>query len=347
MSKQGVRGTTVKLSIFALVMLMIFAALALVFSQYRFGSTDGYHAVFTDASGLKSGDKVRIAGVPVGSVTGVDVGDGLDAEVAFDVDSQFRLLSSTAATVRYENLVGDRYLELLEGPGGVDELPGGGTIPVEQTTPALDLDLLLGGFKPLLRGLDPKQVNDLSAALLHVLQGQGGTLVSLLGSTGSFTNTLADRDQLIGDVIGNLNTMLGTIDDQGREFETTIDSLQQLISGLAEDRDPIGDAIPRLDAATGDLAGLLQATRPDIQSMIAEAGRTATQLDLGKDNIDTVLTRLPGDYKKLIRVGSYGSFFQFYLCSNTFKISGPDGRTLLVPTAKQDTGRCASINGEN
>ncbi len=277
----------------------------------------------------------------------VERGEADGPEVAFDVDSQFRLLSSTAATVRYENLVGDRYLELLEGPGGVDELPGGGTIPVEQTTPALDLDLLLGGFKPLLRGLDPKQVNDLSAALLHVLQGQGGTLVSLLGSTGSFTNTLADRDQLIGDVIGNLNTMLGTIDDQGREFETTIDSLQQLISGLAEDRDPIGDAIPRLDAATGDLAGLLQATRPDIQSMIAEAGRTATQLDLGKDNIDTVLTRLPGDYKKLIRVGSYGSFFQFYLCSNTFKISGPDGRTLLVPTAKQDTGRCASINGEN
>ncbi|WP_072803704.1 MCE family protein [Rhodococcoides yunnanense] len=337
------RGNTVKLSIFALVMALIFAALALVFSQYRFGSAETYHAVFSDASGLKSGDKVRIAGVPVGSVHGVAVGDGNLAEIDFDVDSKYRLLTSTTATVRYENLVGDRYLELLEGAGGTEELAGGGTIGVEQTSPALDLDLLLGGFKPLLRGLDPQQINDLSAALLHVLQGQGGTLVSLLGSTSSFTNTLADRDQLIGDVITNLNTTLGTIDRQGQQFETTIDSLQQLISGLAQDRNPIGDAIPRIDGATGDLAALLQATRPDIQAMIAQADRTATQLDLGKDNIDAVLTRLPSDYKKLIRVGSYGSFFQFYLCSNTFKLSGPDGRTLLVPTAKQDTGRCASI----
>ncbi len=341
------RSNTVKLSIFALVMVLVFGALALVLSQYRFGSTDGYHAVFTDASGLKSGDKVRIAGVPVGSVSGVKVADGNLAEVDFDVDSKYRLLSSTAATVRYENLVGDRYLELLEGPGGTEELGDGGTIEVAQTSPALDLDMLLGGFKPLLRGLDPQQVNDLSAALLHVLQGQGGTLVSLLANTNSFTNTLADRDQLIGDVITNLETTLETIDSQGEQFETTIDSLQQLISGLAQDRDPIGAAIPKIDAAAADLAGLLQASRPDIQSMIAEAGRTATQLDLGKDTIDQVLTRLPSDYKKLIRVGSYGSFFQFYLCSNTFKLSGPDGRTLLVPTAKQDTGRCANINGQN
>ncbi|MDJ0395321.1 MCE family protein [Rhodococcus sp. G-MC3] len=339
------RGNAVKLSIFALVMVLIFAALALVFSQYRFGSADGYHAVFEDASGLKSGDKVRIAGVPVGSVKGVEIADGNLAEVDFDVDAKYRLLTSSVATVRYENLVGDRYLELLEGPGGTDQLDGGATIPVEQTSPALDLDLLLGGFKPLLRGLDPEQVNDLTGALLQVLQGQGGTLVSLLGNTSSFTNALADRDQLIGDVITNLNTTLGTIDSQGQQFETTIDSLAQLISGLAQDKDPIGDAIPRIDSATGDLAGLLAATRPDIQSMIAQANRTATQLDLGKDNIDTVLTRLPADYKKLIRVGSYGSFFQFYLCSNTFKISGPEGSpTLLVPTAKQDTGRCANIN---
>ncbi len=341
------RSNTVRLSIFAFVMVLIFAALTVVFSQYRFGSADGYRAVFTSASGLKSGDKVRIAGVPVGAVKDVEIGDGHLAEVAFDVDSKYRLLTSSGATVRYENLVGDRYLEILEGPGGTEPLDDGGTIPVAQTAPALDLDLLLGGFKPLLRGLDPKQVNDLSGALLHVMQGQGGTLVSLLGSTTSFTNTLADRDQLIGDVITNLNTTLGTIDDQGEQFETTIDSLQQLISGLAEDRDPIGDAIPRLAGATGDLAGLLQATRPYIQAMIAETNRTVTQLDLGKDNIDQVLTRLPTDYKKLIRVGSYGSFFQFYLCANTFKFSAPDGQTLLLPTAKQDTGRCANINGQN
>ena len=337
------RATTVKLLIFTTVMALIFAGLAIVFSQYRFSSSDSYRATFADASGLGSGDKVRIAGVPVGSVTSVGVNRDNHAEVEFTVDSQHTLLVSTKATVRYENLVGDRYLELLEGQGSVETLPAGGSLPLEQTAPALDLDLLLGSFKPLLRSLDPAQVNDLSAALLQVFQGQGGTLVSLLGSTSSFTATLADRDQLIGDVITNLNTVLGTINDKGDQFSTTVDQLQQLVSGLAQDRGPIGEAIPRIADATGSLAGLLQSTRPDLQAMIEQTNRTANQLVLGQDDIDKSLSRLPADYKKLIRVGSYGDFFQFFLCQNTFKFTASDGSTVILPTAEQTTGRCAKV----
>ncbi|MGI9209897.1 MAG: MCE family protein, partial [Rhodococcus sp. (in: high G+C Gram-positive bacteria)] len=302
-----------------------------------------YHAAFTDVSGLKSGDKVRIAGVQVGSVDGVDIGDGNHAEIEFGVDSKYTLFTGTRATVRYENLVGDRYLELLEGAGSVDVLQPGGSIPIEQTEPALDLDLLLGGFKPLLQGLDSQQVNDLSGALLQVFQGQGQTLVSLLGNTNSFTNSLADRDRLIGDVIDNLNGVLGTIDDHDREFAETIDQLSALAGGLAADRDPIGAAIPEIAGGTADLAALLQNNRPDLQSVIAETNRSMTQLDLGEDDINRTLERLPSDYKKLIRVGAYGNFFQFFLCANTFKFSGPDGTTVRYTTANHDTGRCAKV----
>ncbi|MFC9514900.1 MCE family protein [Nocardiaceae bacterium NPDC056970] len=342
------RATTVKFLAFTTVMVLIFAGLAIVFSQARFSSTDGYRAVFTNASGLKSGEKVRIAGVPVGTVKGVDVGSDNLAHVKFDVDTKYPLLQSTRATIRYENLVGDRYLELLDGEGSSESLAKGGTIPESQTAPALDLDLLLGGFKPLLRGLSAEQVNDLSGALLQVLQGQGGTLVSLLGNTSSFTSTLADRDKLIGDVITNLNTTLKTINDKGDQFSTTIDQLQQLVTGLAQDRDPIGAAIPKIATATGDLAQLLQGARPDLQSTIAHTGDLATNLQNGQDDINWVLERLPDAYRKLIRTGSYGAFFQFYTCSVRFKFSGPDGKVLyidnpIVPT--QTTGRC-TFNGQ-
>lgn len=341
------RATTVKLLVFTTVMALIFAGLAVVFSQVRFSSSESYQADFTDASGIKSGDKVRIAGVPVGAVEGVQVGDDNLAEVSFSVDKKYPLLQSTKATVRYENLVGDRYLELLEGAGSTEALADGDTIPVSQTAPALDLDLLLGGFKPLLRGLDPNQVNDLTGALLQVFQGQGDTLVSLLGSTSSFTTTLADRDQLIGEVITNLNATLTTINDKGDQFSTTIDQLQQLVSGLAQDSDPIGNAIPKIATATGDLATLLQGARPDLQSTIAEANRVATQVNLGEDQVDWVLERLPETYKQLIRTGSYGSFFQFYTCAVNFKFSGPDGKDLVLPAPvapEQTTGRCEPLS---
>ncbi len=337
-----VRSTTVKLAIFATVMTLIFVGLAVVFSQYRFSTSKDYSATFVDVSGLKPGDKVRIAGVPVGAVKDVRIDDDNLADVEFDVESKYSLFEGTKATVRYENLVGDRYMELLEGAGSVEPLPEGGSIPVDQTSPALDLDLLLGGFKPLLRALNPQQVNDLSAALVQVFQGQGGTLVSLLGSTSSFTNTLADRDQLIGEVITNLNEVLGTINNRGDQFRSTLDQLQQLVSGLAQDRDPIGDAIPRIAGGTGDLAELLEGVRPPLQSTVAEANRTATQLQMGEETLDWVLQNLPDAYRRLIRIGTYGSFFQMYVCTVKFKFTGPEGSDLLLNMpGGQTAGRCA------
>lgn len=334
--------TTVKLAIFTLVMTLIFAGLAVVFSQMRFAREHGYHAVFTSSSGMLPGAKVRIAGVPVGSVSSVKVGEDNLAHVKFDVDRKYRLLTSTRAAIRYENLVGDRYLELLDGPGAADTLHAGGTIPTDRTSPALDLDMLLGGFKPLLRGLDPAQVNDLTNALLQIFQGQGGTLVSLLNSGGDFARTLGERDALIGSVIDNLNTVLATIDERDQQFDTTLNELQRLVSGLAADRDPIGDAIPRIAGATGDLTDLLAQARPDLRATVEQTGRLATNLDNESDTVEWVLDQLPQAYRKLIRIGSYGSFLALYVCSTNFIVDGPDGNPLHINMpGGQDTGRCA------
>lgn len=332
----------IKLLIFTLVMSLIFAGLVVVFSQMRFSREEGYHAVFTSSSGILPGAKVRIAGVPVGSVTSVEVGEDHRAHVEFDVDRKYSLFTSTRATIRYENLVGDRYLELLEGPGSADVLRPGGTIELANTAPALDLDMLLGGFKPLLRGLDPAQVNDLTNALLQIFQGQGGTLVSLLNSGGSFAQTLADRDALIGSVIDNLNVVLATIDERGDQFETTIAELQRLIGGLAEDRDPIGAALPRIAGATGDLTDLLAQARPDLRATIAQVDRLATNINDGEDTVQWVLDRLPETYRKLIRIGSYGSFLQLYVCETNIVMDGPNGQPIQVNLpGPQSSGRCA------
>ncbi|WP_433196265.1 MCE family protein [Nocardia sp. CA-107356] len=336
------RATTIKLTIFTVVMALVLAGLVVVFSQMRFAKESGYHAVFTSSSGMLDGAKVRIAGVPVGSVTGVHVGKDNLAHVDFDVDSKYRLYTSTKATIRYENLVGDRYLELMEGPGTAKVMSKGGTIGPDRTSPALDLDMLLGGFRPLLRGLDPAQVNDLTEALLQVFQGQGGTLVALLNSSGSFAKTLADRDALIGSVIENLKTVLTTIDERDQQFATTLDELQRLVSGLAADKDPIGAALPRIAGATGDLTDLLQQARPDLKTTFEQTGTLAATLDDGSDTIQWVLDRLPETYKKLVRIGAYGSFLNMYICGTNFLVDGPDGKPMHITLpGMQTTGRCA------
>ncbi|EUA51033.1 mce related family protein [Mycobacterium xenopi 3993] len=256
------RATIIKFGVFAAVMAVLTAFLFFVFGQYRTGATAGYSAVFNDASRLKSGDSVRVAGIRVGTVNSVSLRPDKKVVVKFDADRNIVLTQGTRAAVRYLNLVGDRYLELLDGPGSTMRLPAGGQIPVDRTAPALDLDLLLGGLKPVIQGLNAHDVNALSSALLQVFQGEGATLDSLFSKTTSFSNALADNDETIQQLIDNLNTVVATLGKDGKKFSGAIDRLERLVSGLSDDRNTIGAAIDALDRGTASLADLLSNARP-------------------------------------------------------------------------------------
>ncbi len=345
MNKTSLKSTSVKLGIFTLVMLLILAGLVVVFSQYRTGQTRGYHAVFENASSLESGDKVAIAGVTVGSVTGVHITDDNHAMVDFNVDDAYRLTTTTQVAARYKDLVGNRYVELLKGDAPGTPLDEGATIPIERTKPALDLDTLLGGFKPLFKALDPQQVNTLARSLIDVFQGQGQQLVSLLGSTSSFSSTLADRDQLIGDVIANLNTVLGTMDAHKDEFSGIVDNVQQVVSRLSASRDAVVGGTSSLNDAAGTMASLLEDTRPDLKGDVAQLNRLMGLLstDDATQELDWVMANMPAAFRQLVRVGTYGAFFNFYLCGLKFKV-GDENNPVYIPLKNQTTGRCAPVD---
>ena len=249
--------------------------------------------------------------------------------------------------VRYENLVGDRYLEITSGPGELRKLPAGSTIPKQNTQPALDLDALLGGLRPVLKGLDGAKVNEVSNAVIELLQGQGGALSNLLSTTSAFTQNLAARDQLIGDVINNLNTVLGTVDEKGAQFDASVDQLQKLITGLAQGRDPIAGAIPPLASAENDLTDMLQKSRRPLQGVIENVRPLAQRLDERKADVNKVIEPLAENYLRLNALGAYGSFFNIYYCSIRIKINGPAGSDILIPFGgppDPSKGRC-SENG--
>ena len=341
------RSIFIKVSIFVVVMVLVSAGLVVIFGEFRFASSSNYHATFKDASRLENGNDVRIAGVPVGTVDNVKLNPDNTVDVAFDVDGRYQLYTSTRALVRYQNLVGDRYLEITSGPGDLRKLPAGATIGTANTEPALDLDALLGGLRPVLKGLDGSKVNEVSNAVIELLQGQGGSLSTLLASTSSFTQNLAARDQLIGDTINNLNAVLGTVDEKGAQFNAAVDQLQQLITGLAENRDPVAGAIPPLASATNDLTDLLQTGRRPIQGVVENLRPLAQRLDERKADVNKVIEPLAENYLRLNALGAYGSFFNIYYCSIRMKINGPAGSDILIPfggPADPTKGRC-SENG--
>jgi phospholipid/cholesterol/gamma-HCH transport system substrate-binding protein len=331
----------VKFAAFVVVMAVLTGFLFLIFGQYRTGATNGYSAVFADASRVKSGDSVRVAGLRVGTVENVSLRPDKMVVVTFDTDRGVVLTTGTRAAVRYLNLVGDRYLELVDGPGSMAVLPVGSQIPPDHTDPALDLDLLLGGLKPVIQGLNPQDINALTTSLIQVFQGQDGALASLLSKTSSFSNALADNSQVVEELIDNLNTVVATLAKDGDKFSGAIDGLEKLITGLSQDRDPIGSAINALDNGTASIADLLMAARPPLAGTVDELNRVAPLLDQDKDRIDLALQKAPENYRKLVRLGSYGSWFPYYLCGISFRASDLQGRTVVFPWVKQEGGRCS------
>lgn len=339
--RESLRGPVVRLGIFLMVCLLTAFALFAVFGQVRFGDGKTYYAVFTNVSNLREGKLVRIAGVEVGKVNAISINPDATVRVEFTAQNSVTLTEGTRAVIRYDNLFGDRYLALEEGAGGVDILRPGQTIPLARTQPALDLDALIGGFKPLFRALNPDQVNALSEELLLAFQGQGPTIGSFLDQAAALTNTLADRDQLIGQVVNNLNVVLGSLGGQSDRLDKAVVELSQLIHGLAQRKTDISNAVAYTNAAAGSVADLLSQARAPFTRVLHETDRVAGIAAADHDYLDNLLNTLPDKYQALVRQGMYGDFFAFYFCDVVLKVNGKGGQPVYVKVAGQPSGRCA------
>jgi phospholipid/cholesterol/gamma-HCH transport system substrate-binding protein len=330
----------IKLIIFAVIATLFTAVLAITISNTQFVDTTKYRLVFTDAAGVIPGDEVRIAGVRVGQVDSIKLYQGDLAQVTVSVLKSEALPRSTQAQLRYRNLMGQRYVSLTQGNGQGGTLPPGGLIPKEQTQPALDLTALFNGFRPLLRAIKPQDVNQLSYEIIQVLQGEGGTVNGLLAHVSSLTQTLGNRDEVIGRVIDNLDKVIGTIDARDQEVSSLIVDLRSLVSGLSGDRKAIGDSLVSVNQLIGTTNGLLTQVRPPLKQDIATLGQLSKVLAANGDKLDEAFASMPGNFTQLDRAASYGSFFNFYLCSLDAQIGLPGKVSYNTPQIVNENARC-------
>jgi phospholipid/cholesterol/gamma-HCH transport system substrate-binding protein len=330
-----------RFAIYTAVCLAGIALLFLVFSQYRFEKSNTYNAVFANVSGLRENNFVRIAGVEVGKVKKIAVQPDSTVRVEFTADDSVVLTEGSRAAVRYDDLFGGRYMTLEEGAGAVKRLDPGATIPLSRTQPALDLDALIGGLRPVFRSLNPDQVNTISGQLIQALQGQGPTIGSVLTQAAAVTNTLADRDRLFGELINNLNTTLGSLGDQSGQVAKAVDSLSTLMSTLQERRDDIAQGFKGADRLFSVGTEVLRRARSPLKKVVDQTDRVAGTVMADKDFVDNLINTLPDDYQIIGREGLYGDFFTFYLCDLILKVNGKNGQPTYITLASQRSGRCA------
>jgi phospholipid/cholesterol/gamma-HCH transport system substrate-binding protein len=313
-------GAAIKLIIFAVVTILATAVLGVVISNRTFGSTQTYKAQFKDVTDLLSGNDVRMAGVRVGTVKSISVVNGDEAEVSFSVDKDVPMTTTTQVKVDYLNLVGQRYLNLVEAPGSGTPQNPNQVIGESRTTPAVSLTALFNGFHPLFQALTPSDVNSFALEIVKTLQGEGGTVDNLLTQTASLTKTVANRDAVVGEVIDNLLSVLNTVQKRDAGLSETIVQLQRLVTGLAGDRNTIAASLGNIDSLASSTTQLISGIRPylpsDLKSLRSLTHHLNTAKDSdGKNALSEELSLLPAKVNRIIRTATYGGYFNFWLCN--------------------------------
>ena len=317
----GFRWIVVKFAAFALVSVLLGVLLFNTMVHGVGGETRTYRAEFTDVAGLRVGDDVRVAGVRVGRVQAIEVARG-GAEVAFRLAAGQPLLATTKIVMRYQNLLGQRYLALVQGPDRGPRLPAGTTIPLARTSPGFDLTELLNGFRPLFDALRPGDVNALATSLVKVLQGEGGTVESLLAQTGRLTSFLADRDQVFGQVLDNLTPVLTDLAGRGTELRDTVTELKALMTGLARDRRSIGASIDGMSQLIGSTSQLLQQVRVPTVRAVKRFLAVMNLFLASKSQFVAAIGSFGSTLAALGRASSYESAVNIYFCSVIADVGG-------------------------
>lgn len=318
------RSELIKLAVFVVVAVLITTSVFATLLDLKLGQpSNGYHAIFANALGLESGDTVRIAGVEVGKISGVSL-DGDRAKVDFTVASSNHLTTNSTASIQFENLLGQRYLQIEAGAPGGAPLKSGATIPLARTQPGLDLTTVFSGFQPLLAALDPKQVNDLTGSIIAVLQGESGSVANLVNQTAVLTDNLASRQTVINQILDNLTPLLTSVNSHDQQLGQLIDGLDSLVSGLAGQHQQIGDAITGLSNLTVNAGNLLRNVQPTLDQDLGGLQSVTSELLANQTPLSSVIADMPALLNSLDKVSSSGNYLAIYICDLTLNVVSPN-----------------------
>jgi phospholipid/cholesterol/gamma-HCH transport system substrate-binding protein len=297
-----------KLGLYSIACLLVLGWLiSMVGNAAFFQERTGYRAELDDATGLRVNDAVKIAGVEVGSVTGIDIDQG-HAVVSFEVNEGTELLDSTQSGVRWRNVLGQKYLYLYPGEDG-EPLADGATIPLDQSVPSADVGDFLNAVGPVLQALDPEDANAFVQAVSEGLSGNEAQVRSLIDDSATLAQVLGGLDGQIGSVITNMDQVTAAVADRDDAVDELLVNLDSLSGDLAARNDSLNTLVTDFADVQRRLARLLRNNRGDLDGTIADLRVIADSLSAHDGDLEAALATLPEGVGPYHLISSTGQWF--------------------------------------
>lgn len=299
-------GRAVRVLLFVLVTGGLTAGILLQVAPVGGGPETRLTATFEDVGGLEAGDEVQLAGVPVGTVESVTVDHGA-ARVAFTVREGVTVPADSAVAVRWQDLIGQRELQVLPGEAGRAATDG---TELTETRSVVDIARLIDELGPFARTLRPGQLNRLMEALVEALRDNRGNVRRLVADLDTVLATLAQRDDTIRRMLDDYGTIADVLARRDRQIRTMVDNLTVLTETLASSEQLLDDALVQLSGVSTDLRGFLDANADELSAITGDLARVTEAATGRLDELETVVARLPAALRSLFaatRTGSYVS----------------------------------------
>lgn len=266
-------------------------------------------ATLDDVSGLNEGDAVEISGVPVGSVTGIEVVQGR-ARITLEVASDLELPTDTELAVRWLDLLGQREVHLLPGTGE-DLLADGDELT--RTRDVVDIGEVVNRLGPLAQSLDPAQLNQLLEAVTTMLDGNGGAVAQLLDDTDALLATLQERDETFTGMVDDYVTVTDTLAQRDAQIQTMVDNLVVLTEAFADSEDVLVAALAETSELAGGLDRLLDRNADELERIVGNLATVTDAAVVRLDDVEQGLSQMPATLTALYEATNDGPFLNIAL----------------------------------
>ena len=262
-----------KLTLFVAVIAVLMTFVIAAIKRPVSGETHSYTAIFTDANGLKTGDDVRMYGVQVGKVQSISLDDNR-ARVGLTVQDGRSVYDTSRLAIRYQNLTGQRYVDIQQPPQPGTEIDAGATIGTNATVASFDITGLFNGLEPVLAEFSPGALNQFAASLLAVIEGNGTGIGPALDAIETLSGYVSDRQAVISALVANLSQISDQIGGRSPQLITLIEGITQVFITLQENFDGVVDfamTAPKVLTPLNSLLatlGLTPDTNPDLDHIV-------------------------------------------------------------------------------
>ncbi|MCU1646253.1 MAG: Mammalian cell entry protein [Nocardia sp.] len=290
--------------VFTLVMLLLLGFVIQAIQRPISGETREFRAVFTDASGLKSGDDVRMYGVQVGKVESIGLDHGR-AVVRLTVATGRPVFTTSRLAIRYQNLTGQRYVDIQQPATPAGELAAGTTIGVEQTIPSFDITTLFNGLQPVLAEFSPGALNQFTQSMLGVIEGDGTGLGPALEAIDKLGGYVTDRQAVLSVLVANLRRVSDQIGGKSTELVALVDGITKVFTAVEAQLDGLITFATSAPSIFGPLNRLLatlgftETTNTDLENAVRAAfpdpAETARTLGRLPGLLQSLNAQLPAD----------------------------------------------------